>query len=215
VGILSLLGVAGISLGCGKSPSAPTPLPAMSVTPVSPNAEFTVTAIAPPAGLPGDSVKVAGAGFLPGATLKLDGIAARITSVTSTVITAITPVHAAGTADVIVINPGGQSGALTGGFTYEVVTLTVSSNQVAPGSQLSVSWEAPGGRSTGDWIALLKVGSPSTSYSQGWWEYTNGARSGTLTLSAPVQPGEYEFRYLADDGFVDAARSGRLTVVGS
>jgi hypothetical protein len=114
-----------------------------------------------------------------------------------------------------VTNPGGQSGTLTGGYTYEVVILTVSSNRVAPGSQLSVSWVAPGGRSTGDWIGFFRVGSPSTTYLQGWWDYTNAARSGTFTFNAPDQPGEYEFRYLVDDGFVDAARSGPVTVVGN
>ena len=30
--------------------------------------------------------------------------------------------------------------------------------------------------------------------------------SGTLTLNAPAQPGQYQFRYLLDDGFVDTAR---------
>jgi IPT/TIG domain len=213
VGILSLLGVVGMSGGCGTSPSAPAPLLKVTPTPVPPNPAFTVTAIAPTVGLTGETVRVAGVGFLPGATLKLDGAAATVIGVTSTVITASTPSHTAGTVDVIVTNPGGQSGTLTGGYTYEAVTLTVSSNRVTAGSQLSVSWDAPGKRSKGDWIAFMRVGSPSTSYLQSWWEYTGGALSGTFTFSAPAEPGEYEFRYLLDDGFIDAMRSGPVTVV--
>ncbi len=66
---------------------------------------------------------------------------------------------------------------------------------------MSVSWTAPGGRA-GDWIAVVKVGAR---YDDDWYGLTNGATSGTLTLTAPTQPGQYEFRYLLDGGF---ARSG-------
>jgi hypothetical protein len=211
---ISLLAVVGMSLGCGKPPSGPSPL-AVRMTAAAPNPGFAVTAISPTEGLTGETVRVAGAEFLKGATLTLDGVTATVTGVTSTVITATTPAHAAGTVDVVVTNPGGQSGTMSGGYKYEVVTLTVGSNRVASGSQLSVTWEAPGGRSTGDWIGFFRVGSSSRTYEQGWWDYTNAARSGTFTFSAPNQPGEYEFRYLVEDGFVDAARSEPVTVVGS
>ena len=43
----------------------------------------------------------------------------------------------------------------------------------------------------------------------GW---TDGATSGTFTLSAPTQAGQYEFRYLLNDGYGDAARSSLVTV---
>lgn len=90
VGIFGLLGLVGMSLGCGRSPSGPTPLAAVTKTAVSLYAGFTVTAISPTGGLTGESVKVAGAGFLLGATVTLDGVAARVTGFTSTVITATT-----------------------------------------------------------------------------------------------------------------------------
>jgi hypothetical protein len=54
------------------------------------------------------------------------------------------------------------------------------------------------------------VGVPNND--NGWWDYTGGKTSGTLTLSAPTQAGQYEFRYLPNDGYVDAARSGVVTV---
>jgi len=125
---------------------------------------------------------------------------------------ALTPIHAAGTVDVVVTNPGGESGTLTGGYTYQSVTLTVSSNQVTSGSPLKVNWVAPSGRSSVDWIAFLRIGEPSTSYATSWWQYTRGATSGTFTLDAPNQPGEYEFRYLLDDDFGEAGRSNLVTV---
>jgi hypothetical protein len=80
---------------------------------------------------------------------------------------------------------------------------------------LSVSWTAPDGRSALDWIAFLKVGDSSMNYDSGWWDYTKGATSGTFTLRAPIHPGDYEFRYLPDDGYIDAARSNTVTVTAS
>jgi hypothetical protein len=73
---------------------------------------------------------------------------------------------------------------------------------------MSVSWTAPGAQ-PGDWLALFKVGG---SYDDDWWGHTNGATSGTLTLTAPTRPGQYEFRYLFNDGFLDLARSSPVTV---
>ena len=46
--------------------------------------DFTVQAISPTVGLSGERMSVAGTGFLSGATLTLDGVAARVISVTST-----------------------------------------------------------------------------------------------------------------------------------
>ena len=57
---------------------------------------------------------------------------------------------------------------------------------------------------------IFKVGDANTAY--GWYEYTDGAESGTFTLSAPTQPGQYEFRYLLNDGYTDVARYGPVTV---
>jgi hypothetical protein len=65
-----------------------------------------------------------------------------------------------------------------------------------------------------DWIGLFKLGDPSTNYEEYWWEYTNGATSGTKTIIAPSQPGQYEFRYLLDDGYIDVIRSMAVTVTG-
>jgi hypothetical protein len=154
-------------------------------------------------------VTITGIGFEPGATVTLDGAATNATVNTSRQIVAETPAHVAGTVDVVVSNPDGQSGRLTGGFTYAVFTLTVSPNPVTAGGELSMSWVAPGGGPS-DWVSLFKVGDPNESH--GWWEYTKGATSGTLTLDAPAKAGQYEFRYLLDDEFIDVVRSSPVTV---
>jgi hypothetical protein len=90
-------------------------------------------------------------------------------------------------------------------------TLTPSASAVAPGGQLSVSWTASikGGN---DWIALFKKGDSNTAPFTDWVGWTAGATVGTFTLSAPTQAGQYEFRYLLDDGWADAARSSVVTV---
>lgn len=90
-----------------------------------------------------------------------------------------------------------------------VYTITSSTNTVAPGGELSVSWTASTGKPL-DWIGLFKVGDWNGAH--GWSRYTDGATSGTSALSAPSQAGEYEFRYLLDNGVTDVARSSLVTV---
>ncbi len=98
--------------------------------------------------------------------------------------------------------------AVTPGVTG-VYTVTASANTVAPGGQLNVSWTASTGRPK-DWIGLFKVRDGNGNH--GWSNYTEGATSGTFTLSAPTEAGQYEFRYLLNDGVNDAARSSLVTV---
>ncbi len=90
-------------------------------------------------------------------------------------------------------------------------TVTAGTNMVAPGDQLSVSWTATPGYYA-DWISLFNAGQPNSR--PVWVKSTEGATSGTFTLSAPTQAGQYEFRYLLEDEH-DVARSGLVTVGGS
>ncbi|MBZ5658676.1 MAG: IPT/TIG domain-containing protein, partial [Acidobacteriia bacterium] len=80
----------------------------------------TVISITPNAGSAngGTSVTIAGAGFLTGATVKLGGTTATNVTVNGTSITATTPAHAGGTANVTVTNPDGQSGVLANGYNF-------------------------------------------------------------------------------------------------
>jgi hypothetical protein len=113
--------------------------------------------------------------------------------------------------DVVVTNANGESAALVGGFFFEDVTLAVAATTVATGTRLSVSWSGTRGHES-DWIGLFKVGTPSEDYQEGLWEYTRGLRAGTMTFTVPAHPGQYEFRYLLEDGYVEVARSDQVTV---
>jgi hypothetical protein len=176
------------------SPSEPTPPP--------PGAPSTpkVTSISPSTGSTArpTRVMISGTGFLAGATVTIDAKALMVTVVNSATITAIAPAHAAGLADVVVTNPSGLGGTLTAAFTYSLeapFTVTPSTDVVEAGGRMGVSWTAPTARS-GDWIALCKVGQ---GYDDDWYDVTKGATSGTLTVTAPTRPGQYEFRYMTDD----------------
>ena len=189
------------------SPQGPTPLPpgasrVLIVTAISPSTGSTARAT---------PVTISGTGFLSGARVTVDVIAANVSVVNDTTITAIIPARAAGPADVVVTNQNGSGATLAAAFTYsshEPFTLTASTDLVDAGGQISVHWTAPGGRAS-DWIAVCPVGG---NYNDDWYVLTNGATSGTQTVLAPTRPGQFEFRYLLDDGFLVAARSSPFTV---
>ena len=90
------------------------------------------------------------------------------------------------------------------------IVVTGPSGNVSPGAPISVRWTASGAVTSRDWIALYPVGAPDSGY--GWGSYTRGAASGTLNLTAPTTPGQYEFRYLLNDSFVIGARSAAVAV---
>ncbi|MBI3652031.1 MAG: IPT/TIG domain-containing protein [Acidobacteria bacterium] len=85
----------------------------------------TVTSILPATGSTygGTAVTINGTGFTNGATVSFDGIPATNVSVlSSTSISATTPAHAVGAADVIVTNSDGGRGVLSSGFTFTGAT---------------------------------------------------------------------------------------------
>ena len=210
---IGFLGLAGTSVACGDSTSSRTPT---SSTPVG----LTLLSVSPASGptVGGDVISLLGSGFVSGATVTLDGVAAHVTRVTSTVIDARTLAHAAGPVDVVVTNPDGQTGTLKAAYTFGVFSVTGGPPVVAPGAALTVSWVAPSGRGCsggGDWIALYRVGDPdqtgaANGHSDIWSDHVCGAPSGTWTLNAPAQPGEYEFRFMVGDFSV--ARSSPIAV---
>jgi Chitobiase/beta-hexosaminidase C-terminal domain/Putative collagen-binding domain of a collagenase len=96
------------------------------------------------------------------------------------------------------------------GTTY---TLTATPGSVQSGGSITVSWTAPSGSASKDWIGLYATGVDNNSYV--WWQYTNGASSGSFTVPAPSNSGTYEFRYLLNDGFNSVKQSNTITVTGS
>ncbi len=89
-------------------------------------------------------------------------------------------------------------------------TLSAAPSTVSPGGALSVSFTAPAGRNARDWIGLYRIGADNRSYL--WWRYTAGAESGTFNLAAPTESGQYEFRYLLEDGYSSIKTSNTVTV---
>ena len=158
-------------------------------------------------------MQIAGSGFRPGVTVTFGVTLSAVRFISGQQIVATAPIATAGAVDVIVVNPDGARALLPRAFTYEAVplpTLDVSATTVAPAGVLSVTWRTTiaGGL---DWIGFFEVGSP-TQDTSGWWDYTGGTTSGTLTLNAPMRAGRYEFRFLPDDGYTDVARSSVVTV---
>src|SRR6266851_2726081 len=104
-----------------NSSGVPSVAKSIQVVNSASNPAPTVTGIGPSSGTAngGTPVTITGTGFLSGATVKLGGTtAANVTVTSSSTITATTPAHAAGTVDVVVTNTDGQSGTLSGGYTY-------------------------------------------------------------------------------------------------
>ena len=104
----------------GDNPNDPSPNPG----PQAP----TVTAITPAAGttLGGTTVTITGTNFAAGATLTIGGAAATDVAVQGTTsLTARTPQHAAGAADVVV-SVAGRSGSLTGAYRFEAPPATTN-----------------------------------------------------------------------------------------
>jgi hypothetical protein len=180
--------------------------------PEAPSVPIAVTGVQPAAGTTGKWVKIFGVGFGPDTKVTFGGIAATtIRLAGGGLLFAVAPAHNAGAADVAVQNPGGPEATLVGAYTYLPVTVTATPTVVSPGATVTVSWTAPGGQFSGDWIGLYKVGDPNDVYIS--YEYTGGTSSGSHIFVLPLQPGSYEFRYLPDDGYYDAARSSPITVV--
>jgi hypothetical protein len=93
----------------------------------------TITGIDPTNGssLGGTATTITGTGFLAGATVKFGGTSATNVSVVSaTSITATTPAHAAGAADVLVTNSDNKSATLPQAFTFDLPAPAISG--VAP-----------------------------------------------------------------------------------
>jgi len=128
--------LAGSACG-GDHGSLPTTAPSTTA------ASLAVMAVRPNTGVTGRWVRIVGAGFTPVTTVTLDGIAAtKLLPESSVAMFALAPAHTAGPVDVVLTNPNGESVKLIGGFSYQIVTMSVSPITVEPGGQLTVSWVA-------------------------------------------------------------------------
>jgi hypothetical protein len=210
LGLVSVLALSAGLSACGGGNAAPSPVP-------DPQPPPTVGAIAPASGIAWrrTSVEVHGTGFRTGVRVLFGQESAYGTRLLdSGTIRAATPLNnSVGSVDVTVINADGGRAVLSRSFTFEsqpLPTLTASAAVVDPGSALSVTWNTASAGPL-DWIGLFKVGSGNSEFQSFGWQYA-GATSGTFTLKAPEQTGQYEFRFLPDDDYVDVARSQTVTV---
>ena len=135
-----------------------------------------ITAILPLSGptTGGTTVAVTGSGFSSGATVTMGGVAVASVQVdSSTSIRVVAPVHSAGTVDVVVTNPDGQTAALLGGYTYVAPTLTVRLLYPNGGETLTfdslcnVTWSFTGTPTRQDVFLSLNGGSTWTSLASG------------------------------------------------
>jgi hypothetical protein len=204
-------------VGCDGSKASYPHGPSVIPQPPQPPAGLVANSISPTSGASwrGTNVEILGSGFLPGAVVSFGAATAtNVRIVDSGTIWTKTPFSTAGNVDVIVTNPGGARTAIDHAYTFTPLplpTLTPSASTVAPGSALSVSWNTVSGGNL-DWIGIFELGSGNGEAQSLGWRYTQGATSGTFTLVAPGQIGEYEFRYLPDDEYTVVARSSVVTV---
>jgi hypothetical protein len=109
----------------------------------------TVTSISPNSGATagGTAVTITGTGFQSGATVQFDTASATsVVFVNATTLTAVTPAHTAGTANVTVRNPDAQQGTLAAGFTYfappTVSSVSPTSGPTAGGTSITITGTA-------------------------------------------------------------------------
>ncbi|MFL5300412.1 MAG: IPT/TIG domain-containing protein [Anaeromyxobacteraceae bacterium] len=118
-------------------------------SPPPPGPAPVLTAVAPTFGTTagGTAVTVSGSNLDPDATVLVGGVVATVTSSAAGSLAVTTPPHAAGAADVTVVNPDGQSASLAGAFTYHappppaptVTGVSPASGPTAGGTHVTVA----------------------------------------------------------------------------
>jgi hypothetical protein len=91
-----------------------------------------------------------------------------------------------------------------------LLTLSATPNTAGIGDALTVTWSGAASGSVGDAIALYQSGALDANFSVR--QSTGGAASGTLTFTAPLSAGSYEFRYLHGPRNISFAASNAITV---
>jgi hypothetical protein len=169
-------------LGLTSFPGAAATAPNMSefFTTSPPNTAPDPDVVSPSSGpvAGGTSVTITGTGFATGATVSFGGTNASATVVGSTTINAVAPAHSAGSVNVVVTNPGGQSGTLTGGFVYAsaapptVSGITPNSGPTTGGTSVTINGSAFVSGAT------VSIGGAATN--------VNFVNIGTLTATTPA-----------------------------
>ena len=162
---------------CFTTAGSPNPPP--SANSVSPNSGPTTG---------GTSITVNGSGFLSGARVTFGGTdAANVIVSSSSSITATSPPHASGVTDVVVTNTDGQSGALSGGFTY-------TAPPPPPAGEI-VLYAAEAPVRVGNWSVAAD---PTAAGGARIWNPDSGAPKVATPLASPTS--YFEMTFAADAG---------------
>jgi hypothetical protein len=133
----------------------------------------------------GTLVTLNGGGFEVGASVRIGGVPARITTLTSNQISAVTgTARVASTYDVVVTNPGGQSVVLTKGFTYIPVS-GPQTNEVFVPIVLSA-----GGMNGSFFTSEMTLTNRGTADANITFTYTSAFGSGSGTASDTLPSGQ-------------------------
>lgn len=159
----------------------------------------TVSSVTPGRGVPegGTAVTVSGANFSSGATVTFGGEAlANPGFVNSATITGTTPAHAAGSVDVMVTNPGGQSGTKAGAFTYAYpsIMLAPATASLLTGAKKTFTVTIDSAQTTSTDVALSSSGAAATvpasvaigAHATSATFDVSGAASGSATITAKL-----------------------------
>ncbi len=104
-----------------------------------------------------------------------------------------------------------RSGLVIHNLTASSEGFTVSGPSASStGQVINATFSAPSGRPTDDWIGLFRVGTLNSAYVAKI--YTNGLTTGSIQFTGPSEPGNYEFRYLLNDGFTSVVSSLPIAV---
>ena len=209
--LVGLLWFAGATLGCDNSqfPLAPSRTPATSpiqtpiqalpplVGHVNPNKAATVVPT---------PVTISGSQFQQGLTVTFGDSPAIVLEATAWFITAMAPIRVAGPVDIVVANPDGQSGRLSGRFVYEVAPVGLPSIQTVSPNHGVTTGDAP--------TEILGTGfSFATSVRLGGVPVRSYVNStGSLTFTAPAHAaGLVDIAVINPDG--EARLPGAFTYV--
>ena len=101
-------------------------------------------------------------------------------------------------------------------------SLTASPTSIAPGGTLTATWSGITSPTSTDWIGLYQPGAANTAYID--WIYVSCSKtpgspqaSGScpFVVPAPLAPGTYALRLLANDGFSQLSASNNFTVTSN
>ena len=162
--------------------------------------------------LGGTAITITGTGFLPGAKVTFDGLAAsNVTVVSTTSITATTPPHAVGTVDVVVTNTDAGVGVGKGIFTYAGTSCTGTSTcgvgDTGPGGG-TIYFYDPVGFSCG--ATYSKTGSPTGGLCNYLEIAPNSWKGGSAdpTLAWALNPNVNSAALTSPDGSINNSATG-------